>query len=135
MEITGISSISVHNKKFYAGQTKEEAINRGIYERTWRRDFTNIDTNDDGVLSVNEILKERKRVNKEDKTEIALGTALIAIPDMLVHGISAAALWVPVTLGLILYNANYSRNNKKICNYIQENNIDVNKPNNLSVKG
>lgn len=52
------------NNRFYAGMTIAEAKRNGTDKSWWRRDFHNLDTNGDGVLSVDEIMNERKRSSK-----------------------------------------------------------------------
>ena len=49
------------NNRYYAGMTLKEAKVKDLEKSFWRRDFHNIDKNGDGVLSVDEIMTERKQ--------------------------------------------------------------------------
>ena len=49
------------NNRYYAGMTLKEAKVKDLEKSFWRRDFHNIDKNGDGVLSVDEIMNERKQ--------------------------------------------------------------------------
>ena len=59
--------ITNRNGRFYAGMTQEEAKENGTYKMFIRRDFRKLDTNGDGVLSVNEIINERNRSAKSNR--------------------------------------------------------------------
>ena len=58
---TDLTLIHNCNGRFHVGMTLEEAKARGVDKCTFRRDFRNLDKNRDGVLSVNEVMNERKR--------------------------------------------------------------------------
>jgi len=62
--------------RFYAGMTLKEAQRNRVDESLWRRDFFNLDKNEDGVLSVEEIFKERKRESNINKAGAAVFGAL-----------------------------------------------------------
>lgn len=62
------------NNRFYAGMTLAEAKRNGTDKSWWRRDFYNLDKNGDGVLSVDEIMNERKRSANLNK----IGAGLMA---------------------------------------------------------
>ena len=62
--------------RFYSGMTLREAKENGTDKSFWRRDFHNLDKNKDGVLSVNEIMKERKRESLIDKITAGVFTVL-----------------------------------------------------------
>ena len=77
--------------KFYAGMTAEEAKQNKTYKKTFRRDFQNLDTNSDSVLSVDEILAERRRSAKNNKAWAA-GFGIWGIMDCL-PGLRAGGKW------------------------------------------
>ena len=58
--------------RFYAGMTLEEAQLDGTDKSFWRRDFNNLDKDKDGVLSVDEIFKERDHAIYLHKIDAAL---------------------------------------------------------------
>ena len=62
-----IPLITDATNRFYAGMTLNEAKRLGVDKSFWKRDFHNVDKNKDGVLSVDEILKERKHSSNSDK--------------------------------------------------------------------
>ena len=64
------------NNRYYAGMTLKEAKIKDLEKSFWRRDFHNIDKNGDGVLSVDEIMTERKRSSKINKIMAAGFTGL-----------------------------------------------------------
>lgn len=69
-----LESIKNSNGRFHVGMTRKEAQDKGVDKCTFRRDFYNIDTNCDGVLSLQEIMEERKRdANTEKWTAIGWG--------------------------------------------------------------
>lgn len=69
------------SNKFYAGMKLAEAKRNGTDKSFWSRDFSNIDTDMNGVLSVDEIMNERKKMAKRSRnTGIALSA--IAVADM-----------------------------------------------------
>ena len=70
-----LSFVNVNKGKFYAGQTVQDARREGTEKMFLHRDFTEIDRNHDGVLSVDEIMRERKHQEKS-----ALMSFLIAVP-------------------------------------------------------
>ena len=61
--------------RFYAGMTLKEAKANGTDKSFWRRDFRNLDKNKDGILSVDEIMKERKRESNLEKITAGLFAA------------------------------------------------------------
>lgn len=79
--MTGQNYIYDCNRTYYAGMTAEQAKANGTYRSFWSRDFKNIDKNKDGVLSVNEIMKERKRTVRGNYivSAIAAGFAVLDI--------------------------------------------------------
>lgn len=64
------------NNRYYAGMTLKEAKVKDLEKSFWRRDFHNIDKNGDGVLSVDEIMNERKRSSKINKILAGVFTGL-----------------------------------------------------------
>ena len=56
------------SNKFYAGMHKNEAIQNGTFNTLMFRDFKNIDKDQDGILSVNEIMNERNKMSKRYNT-------------------------------------------------------------------
>lgn len=64
------------NNRFYAGMTLKEAKARDVEKSFWRRDFHNLDKDGNGVLSVDEVMNERKRSSKMNKITAAAFTAL-----------------------------------------------------------
>lgn len=74
--MNNITLITDANNRFYAGMTHKEAQARGVDKSFWRRDFHNLDKNGDGVLSINEIMNERKRSSKINKFTAAAFAAL-----------------------------------------------------------
>ena len=62
-----VSFITDPHGRFYAGMTLAEAQVNGTDRSFWRRDFYNLDTNCNGILSVEEVMNERKRSSKIDK--------------------------------------------------------------------
>jgi len=64
------------NNRFYAGMTLKEAKARDVDKSFWRRDFHNLDKNGDGILSVDEVMNERKRSSKMNKITAAAFAAL-----------------------------------------------------------
>lgn len=64
------------NNRFFAGMTLEQAKIQGTDKSWWRRDFHNLDKNGDGVLSINEVMNERKRSSKVNKFTAAAFVAL-----------------------------------------------------------
>lgn len=86
--------------KFYAGMTLKEAQKNGTDKSFWHRDFHNLDKNKDGVLSVNEVMNERKRSSKIDKwTAGIFGT--LGVLDLLSN--RGSKLWYAVDLLLDAY--------------------------------
>lgn len=55
-----MNTITTVSGKFYSGMNVNTAKNQDIYKSKFSRDFCNIDKNKDGILSPEEILKERK---------------------------------------------------------------------------
>lgn len=55
-----MNTITTVSGKFYSGMNANTAKNQDIYKSKFSRDFCNIDKNKDGILSPEEILKERK---------------------------------------------------------------------------
>ena len=69
-----INSIHNSNGRFHVGMTLKEAQAKGVDKCTFRRDFYNLDKDCDGVLSLQEIMEERKRdANTEKWTAIGWG--------------------------------------------------------------
>lgn len=79
------NSILIHDpsNKFYAGMKLAEAKRNGTDKSFWSRDFSNIDTDGNGVLSVDEIMKERKKMAKRARNSGLCWSAL-AITDMFI---------------------------------------------------
>ena len=71
------------SNKFYAGMKLAEAKRNGTDKSFWSRDFSNIDTDGNGVLSVDEIMKERKKMVKRARNSGLCWSAL-AITDMFI---------------------------------------------------
>ncbi len=71
------------SNKFYAGMKLAEAKRNGTDKSFWSRDFSNIDTDGNGVLSVDEIMKERKKMAKRARNSGLCWSAL-AITDMFI---------------------------------------------------
>ncbi len=55
-----MNTITTASGKFYSGMNANTAKKQDIYKSKFSRDFCNIDKNKDGILSPEEILKERK---------------------------------------------------------------------------
>lgn len=79
------------NNRFYAGMTLAEAKRNGTDKSWWRRDFYNLDKNGDGVLSVDEIMNERKRSANLNKIGAGL-MAGIGVIDMISN--RGSKLWL-----------------------------------------
>ena len=114
--------------RYYAGMTLSEAKKLGIDKSFWRRDFHNIDKNKDEVLSVDEIMKERKRSSTSDKViaSIFAGWGLFDAFTEKSKGWLIAELAFDA---LVIFNclARASKNDKQTKEYekiIQENNIN-----------
>lgn len=71
------------SNKFYAGMKLAEAKRNGTDKSFWSRDFSNIDTDGNGVLSVDEIMKERKKMAKRARNS-GLCWSTLAITDMFI---------------------------------------------------
>ena len=65
MIINSINSIKTSSGYLQAGMTRDEAKAQNKLDKWYRTDFNNIDVNQDGILSVNEIMAERKNAEKE----------------------------------------------------------------------
>lgn len=65
--VKNLSFVIDAHGRFYAGMTLKEAQNNGTDKSFWHRDFHNLDKNKDGVLSVSEVMNERKRSSNIDK--------------------------------------------------------------------
>ena len=123
-----IPKITDDSNKYYAGMTLNNAKLLGRDKSFWRRDFYNIDKNNDGVLSVDEIMKERKRSSRSDKViaGIFAGWGILDAFTTKSKGWLAAGLAFDA---LVIYNclARARRNDKQTKEYekiIQENNIN-----------
>ena len=77
--------------RFYAGMTLKEAQIDGTDKSFWHRDFHNLDKNKDGVLSVTEVMNERRRSSKIDKW-VAGVCGMLGVADMFVDRGSKAML-------------------------------------------
>ena len=116
------------SNRYYAGMTLSEAQKLGIDKSFWRRDFHNIDKNKDGTLSVDEIMKERKRSSTSDKVFAGIFAGW-GIFDMFTEKSKG---WLAAELAfsaLLVYNclSRASKNDKQTKEYekiIQENNLN-----------
>ena len=66
--MSNVKTFVTHNNRFYEGMTLQEAKRLGRDKTWWRRDFNDIDTNKDGVLSAEEIFAERDKIANRYKT-------------------------------------------------------------------
>ncbi len=69
--MNNFSLITDASNRYYAGMTLDDARKLGIEKSFWRRDFHNIDKDKDGILSKEEIIKERRRSSKINKITAA----------------------------------------------------------------
>ena len=74
------------NNRFYAGMTLAEAKRDGTDKSWWRRDFHNLDKNRDGVLSVDEVMNERKRSSRNNKIAAVICAGLLPLEIMAMKG-------------------------------------------------
>lgn len=123
-----IPLITDTSNKFYAGMTLREAQRLGVDKSFWRRDFHNIDKDKDEVLSVDEIMRERKRSSTSDKViaSIFAGWGLFDAFTEKSKGWLIAELAFDA---LVIFNclSRASKNDKQTKEYekiIQENNIN-----------
>ena len=96
--VQNFSNIKAPYGRFYAGMTLKEAQLNGTDKSFWRRDFHNLDKNKDGVLSVNEIMKERKRESNIEKIT-ALIFGAFGIHDLMTFN-KTPGVWKYLWLGL-----------------------------------
>ena len=61
------------NGNFHVGMTADEAKEKNLFKTKLGRDFTDIDKNGDGILSADEIIKEREKECKSYKNNSAYG--------------------------------------------------------------
>ncbi len=123
-----IPKIKDTNNKYYAGMTLNDAKLLGIEKSFWHRDFHNIDKDKNGILSVEEIMAERKRSSNSDKV-IAGIFAAWGVIDALT---TKSKGWLAAGLAfdaLVIFNclSRAKRNDKQTKEYeriIRENNID-----------
>ena len=80
--MNNVPLITDANNRFYAGMTLKEAQAKGIDKSFWRRDFYNLDKDSNGVLSVDEVMNERKRSANRNKIGAGL-MAGIGVIDMI----------------------------------------------------
>ena len=66
--MTNVSKIMTHNGRFYEGMTLKEAKELGRDKTWWRRDFSDIDTDQNGFLSAEEIFTERDKTANDLKS-------------------------------------------------------------------
>ncbi len=89
------------NGKFYAGMTLDEAKRNRTDKMLFRRDFKNIDKNGDGVLSVDEIITERKRSASNNKGW-AVGFGITGLIDCINDAFHS---WGMALIGLVITGA------------------------------
>lgn len=89
------------NGRFYAGMTLNEAKRNGTDKMLLRRDFGNIDKNRDGVLSVDEIIAERKRSASNNKGW-AVGFGVTGLIDCINDAFHS---WGLALVGLVITGA------------------------------
>ena len=79
------NSILIHDpsNKFYAGMKLAEAKRNGTDKSFRSRDFSNIDTDGNGVLSVDEVMNERKKMAKRARNS-GIALSAIAVADMFI---------------------------------------------------
>ena len=95
-----LSFVTDPHGKFYAGMTLKEAQSNGTDKSFLHRDFHNLDKNKDGVLSVEEVMNERKRSSKVDKwTAGIFGT--LGVLDLFSN--RSSKLWYALDLILDTY--------------------------------
>jgi len=156
MIINSINSIKTSSGYLQAGMTRDEAKAQNKLDKWYRTDFNNIDVNRDGVLSINEIMTERKNAEKEaylsslgwpvlglligilDNNEISsdlldkVDLSNVKSQSKLKSAFRFIIFAFLVTLALAaipLALANsIKNNNKKIDAFIKANNIDPNTP-------
>lgn len=77
--MSNIPLITDANNRFFAGMTLEQAKINGTDKSWWRRDFHNLDKDGNGVLSVDEVMKERKRTSVNNKIGAVLCAGLLPL--------------------------------------------------------
>ena len=102
-KVNNLNFITTANGKFYAGMTYADAEKKKLAKRVLLTDFTDIDLNKNGKLSIDEIIKRRK---KEIKNEyITAGIfALSALYDSISSHHSAASklFWLALDLFIVI---------------------------------
>lgn len=91
--------ISVHDNRFYAGMTIDEARKNGTDKSWWRRDFQNVDKDRNGRLSVDEIINERNNSSKCNKIAALLMVPL-GIFDASLNLKDSSKLWLMIDLAI-----------------------------------
>lgn len=109
--------------RFYAGMTLEQAKLDGTDKSFWRRDFSNLDKDANGVLSVEEIFKERNRAKTIYKVDAAVwgGFALWDSLTSSNHKLGFFLLDAVVVIGDLISVLNISKGNKRYERMMAEN--------------
>ncbi len=74
------------NNRFFAGMTLQQAKINGTDKSWWHRDFHNLDKDKNGVLSVDEVMNERKCSSTRNKIGAVLCAGLIPLELFMVKG-------------------------------------------------
>jgi hypothetical protein len=128
MAITSLSDISVPGNRFYAGMTRQEAKKLDREKSFWRRDFNNLDTNHDDVLSINEIQNERKRVSKNYKLDLFLWGGAFGLIDVMRGDRGWALIDAVFVIAGAIHANKIDKKTKMIDKFVKDNNIDPNLP-------
>lgn len=96
---------------FYAGMTQKEAIEKQLYSRKLRRDFQDIDTDRDGVLSVKEIIEECDTLAKR-KNNIGIAFLGLAILDLSIRNNSFIEKALDMTIDILIAKFAFNQRNK-----------------------
>lgn len=100
--MNNIPLITNANNRYYAGMTLKEAKAKDLEKSFWHRDFHNIDKNKDGVLSVDEIMNERKRSSTINKI-IAVTFAGLGTIDLISNIKDGSKIGLLIDLALDTY--------------------------------
>lgn len=98
------------SNKFYAGMKLAEAKRNGTDKSFWSRDFSNIDTDGNGVLSVDEIMKERKKMAKRARNT-GLFWGALAVADMIIPASRFGRMFDLIIDGALVF-ASFNKMNK-----------------------
>lgn len=96
---------------FYAGMTQNEAIGKQLHSRTLRRDFQDIDTDKNGVLSAKEIINECDAMAKR-KNYLGLSIIGLAILDLCTRNVSSIRTILDMTINILIAKWAFNERNK-----------------------